>query len=194
MKFYIKANTTDILDDSYGAQWAAASDPNTRASTLVRLTESKYVGVRMAVASNRNIPEEAVNILMHDSYRKVRKVLSENKHVRSNVQFRAWEPSGVLEYTYLIYEEDLNTEDIEVPMREYIESYGFTYLGGYIEHHSDDLEISISLDGKFIYRFQVEIPPESSAHASDILHDGTTIIEDAGFTVYSSTCEELLKP
>lgn len=68
MKYYIKADTTDILDEPREVQNELAWNPTTNSRLLMRLANSKFTVVREGVANNQNTPPEVLADLYHEVY------------------------------------------------------------------------------------------------------------------------------
>lgn len=82
---YIRSDTVDLFDDSFQTQLDAARNPNTRISTLEKLSESPSILVRRAVAHNPSITEEIAERFTYDYNSDVRVALAENPNISEAV-------------------------------------------------------------------------------------------------------------
>ena len=79
MKLYIRADITDITEESDSVRWETADNPRTRPTTLARLAHDPFENVRVCVASNPNTPEKILKEMVDDDYSVVRSLLSNPK-------------------------------------------------------------------------------------------------------------------
>ena len=85
MKRYIKSDITDILDEPKKVQQEVALAPNTRITTLLRLTASDYFEVRRSLASRKNKPIELIKRLAHDPASIVRQVIANDEETPTDI-------------------------------------------------------------------------------------------------------------